>query len=447
MNKKILIVDDDPGQRSLFESFLKLEGYQVLTASSGTDALAVVEKSGPELLLSDVRMPGMSGLELQQELRRRGIGTPILLITAYADIREAVAAIRDGAVDYLEKPVDLNELLKQIKAILGENPDAGRKRTTIPPLPDGVIAGSKVMKDVLKEVAIVAPSDSRALIYGESGTGKEVIADVIHRWSARKNKPFVKVNCAAIPENLLESELFGHEKGSFTGAASSRIGKFEQADGGTILLDEMAEMSPNLQVKLLRITQNGSFCKVGSNVEQRVDVRILTTTNRDLEKEVIAGHFREDLFYRLNVFDIYLPPLRDRKADILPLAISCSREFGQSKPRFSPVAVCLLENYNWPGNVRELRNAIERAILLARGDVILPEHLPKRLQQTSETSSANDEISASGNMEEIERKAILRSLREHNFNRSEAARALGLSRRKMSYKLQTYREQGFNVDE
>ena len=440
----ILVVDDDPGQRSLFESFLRGEGFKVHTAESPLAAFELIEAAKPRIILSDVRMPGMSGLAFQQELRKRQINVPVLLITAYADIREAVDAIRDGAVDYLEKPVDLNELLRLIRTTLGMDTTVGSStEIEIPDLPPGIVAGSVRMREVLREIALVAPSDSRVLITGESGTGKEVAADLIHHWSPRNTRKFIKVNCAAIPENLLESELFGHEKGAFTGAESRRHGKFEEANGGTLLLDEIGEMSPALQAKLLRVIQDGSFFRVGSSTEQKADVRILASTNRDLEKEVAAGTFREDLFYRLNVFDVYLPPLRERRADILPLALRFAGELGYQKVRFSPGASEIIENSTWQGNVRELRNAIERAVLLSRGEIILPEHLQRRLQTL--TSTPNN--AASSKMEDIERDAILKALRDSDWNRSEAARVLSVSRRKLTYKLQEYKEQGYAIDE
>ncbi len=447
-NLNILVVDDDPGQRSLFESFLTGEGFNITSVDSPLKAFDIIDDVAPLIILSDVRMPDMTGLEFQQELRKREITIPVLLITAYADIREAVGAIRDGAVDYLEKPVDLNEMLRLIRRTLGIDDTEKQINVDIPELPDNVVAGSSSMQDVLREIALVAPSGSRVLITGESGTGKEVVSDLIHLWSERRDKKIVKVNCAAIPENLLESELFGHEKGAFTGAESRRIGRFEEADGGTLMLDEIGEMSPVLQAKVLRFIQDGSFYRVGSNVEKKVDVRILAATNRDLEKEVAEGHFREDLFYRLNVFDIYLPPLRERRADILPLALSFAVELGYGKARFSPGAVAMLENAPWPGNIRELRNAVERAVLLSRGEIILPEHLPRRMQQSAESlQAATPESSGSHEkMEDIERDAILKALRENDGNRSETARGLGISRRKLIYKLQTYREQGFVIE-
>jgi two-component system, NtrC family, response regulator AtoC len=275
--------------------------------------------------------------------------------------------------------------------------------------------------------------------------GKEILADVIHAWSARARGPMVRVNCAAIPENLLESELFGHEKGAFTGAHAQRIGRFEEADNGTIFLDEIAEMSPPLQAKLLRVSQNGTFQRVGSNREIRVNARILAASNRNLEDEVKTGRFREDLFYRLNVVELNVPPLRERREDILPLAGFFITEFAHGRAHFSDAAELCLKNYSWPGNVRELRNAMERAVLLSRSELILPEHLPSRVREALRRPSASEENDAP-QLEQIEREAILQALREHHFNRTETARALGISRRALIYKLQRFGKLGFEID-
>jgi transcriptional regulator with PAS, ATPase and Fis domain len=312
-------------------------------------------------------------------------------------------------------------------------------------LPPHVVAKSPLMLAVFRDASLVAPSDSRILITGESGVGKEVVADVIHGWSPRANGPIVKVNCAAIPENLLESELFGHEKGSFTGAVNQRIGRFEEAGKGTLLLDEIAELSPGLQAKLLRVTQDGVFQRVGSNANRTTQVRLLAATNRNLEKEVESGRFREDLFYRLNVMEIYVPALRERPEDILPMASQFMAEFSDRRARFSPAVAGCLEKYKWPGNVRELRNAMERAAMLCHGEMIMPEHLPARIRQ-SEPETAAPPSTSDSRLENVERHAILQALRECHFNRTETARALGISRRALLYKLGHLRELGFAID-
>ncbi|HUT24627.1 MAG TPA: sigma-54 dependent transcriptional regulator [Sumerlaeia bacterium] len=443
----ILVVDDDAGQRSLFESFLSGQGFHVVAAASGEEALALLDSQEFRIMISDVRMPGISGLEALRRARQKHPNLSVLLVTAYADVKDAVGAMRDGAVNYLEKPIDLDELLASVRHAAGLDADVSARVIEDLRLPEGVIAESAATRAFLREAALAAPSQARILICGESGVGKEVVADLIHAWSPRASGPLVKVNCAALPETLLESELFGHEKGAFTGADARRVGRFEEANGGTILLDEIAEMSPALQAKLLRVTQNGTFQRVGSNEERRTDARILASTNRDLEAEVKAGRFREDLFFRLNVMEIFVPPLRERRADVLPLARFFASKFSGGNPRFSTSVVASLELYDWPGNVRELANAMERAALMARGEVILPEHLPKRVQAAGAQTAEGETSPSSGKrMEEVERAVILQTLRENNYNRTETARVLGISRRALIYKLRRFAEEGHAVD-
>ena len=441
---RILIVDDEANQRSLLESFLRGQGFDIVTAHSGEQALATLEGEEIHMMISDVRMPGMSGLEMLRRLREEGHALPVLLVTAYADIRGAVEAIRDGAVNYLEKPIDLDELLSSVRQAIGMDASVQARVSYGYELPQDVVAQSPRMREVFREAALAAPSETRILITGESGVGKEVVADLIHAWSPRAPGPLVKVNCAAIPESLLESELFGHEKGAFTGADKERIGRFEEANGGTILLDEVAEMAPALQAKLLRVTQDGSFQRVGSNEERRAGARILASSNRNLESEVGAGRFREDLFFRLDVMEIYVPPLRERRADVGALASLFAGQFSEGKPRISAAASTCIEAYEWPGNVRELRNAIERATLMARGELILPEHLPKRVRKSGlETDTGAP--SPGKRMEEVERAVILQTLRENGNNRTETARALGISRRALIYKIRRFREEGHEI--
>jgi DNA-binding NtrC family response regulator len=445
---RILIVDDDPGQRSLLDSFLRGQGFETVLAGSGEEALDKLRGGDFGMMISDVRMPGLSGLETLRQARQEHAVLPVLLVTAYADIREAVGAMRDGALNYLAKPIDLDELLASVQQATGLTRIAPRKYTTERPLPAHIVAQSPLMQAVFHEASVIAPSESRVLITGESGVGKEVLADIIHDWSLRASGPLVKVNCAAIPENLLEAELFGHEKGSFTGAVAQRRGRFESADGGTIFLDEIGDMSPPLQAKLLRVTQEGTFNRIGSNHELHVNTRVLAATNKHLEEEVKAGRFREDLFYRLNVFELNVPPLRERVEDILPLAAAFIAEFTQGKARFSSSVADCLARYPWPGNVRELRNAMERCSLLSMGELILPEHLPTRVRALADptTSAAPAEAVDAERLGEIERQAIFQALRKHEFNRTETAKALGISRRALLYKLQRFRELGYQVD-
>jgi two-component system response regulator HydG len=440
----ILIVDDDAGQRSLLETFLRSRGYRTESAVSGKEALQVLQGKKFAMMISDVRMPGISGIETLRRVRQEQPTLPVLLVTAFADIRSAVAAMRDGAVNYLAKPIDLDELFASVQFATNRRSTAAAPATPAGNLPAGVIATSPLMQAVYRDAAVIAPSASRVLITGESGVGKEVVAELIHAWSPRATGPFIKVNCAAIPENLLESELFGHEKGAFTGAVQQRIGRFEEANGGTIFLDEIGELPLALQAKLLRVIHDGSFGRIGSNRVLHTDARVLAATNRDLEAQIAAGNFREDLFYRLNVMEIHIPPLRERPEDIVPLATFFIGKFSQQKSRFSAAATACLTRYRWPGNVRELRNAMERAALLSRSDVVLPEHLPSRVV-TGASAQPADPVDAV-QLEQIEREAILKALRKNNYNRTETAKELAISRRALTYKLQRLRAEGISID-
>ncbi len=442
---RILIVDDDPSQRSLLNSFLRSQGFDTVTADSGERALETLRTGKFGMMISDVRMPRLSGLETLRLARQEHATLPVLLVTAFTDVRDAVAAMRDGAVNYLAKPIDLDELMACVRSATGIAGASPLRFDQEKPLPDYVVARSPLMQAVFRDAALIAPSETRVLITGESGTGKEVVADVIHAWSSRAAGPLVKVNCAAIPETLLESELFGHEKGAFTGAHAQRIGRFEEANNGTIFLDVIAEMSPPLQAKLLRVTQGGRFQRVGSNREVQTNARILAASNRILEDEVKAGRFREDLFYRLNVVELNVPPLRERREDILPLAGRFIEELTKGRARFSDTVSACLERYPWPGNVRELRNAMERAVLLSRSELILPDHLPTRVRAAAD-QPAPPVAGDRERLEEIEREAILQALRQHDSNRTETAKALGISRRALLYKLQRFRELGYTVE-
>ena len=414
---RILIVDDDPGQRSLLDSFLRSQGFETVTVASGELALEALRTGGFSMMISDVRMPGLSGLETMRLARQEHAVLPILLVTAYADIREAVGAMRDGALNYLAKPIDLDELLLTVQQAIGIAEHAPLRFSSDKQLPGHIVAKSPLMQAVFHDASLIAASESRILITGESGVGKEVLADVIHAWSPRASGPLVKVNCAAIPETLLESELFGHEKGAFTGAMAQRIGRFEVANNGTIFLDEVADMSPPLQAKLLRVTQEGRFHRVGSNTELQTNARILAATNKVLEEQVKAGRFREDLFYRLNVVELNIPSRRERPEDILPLASAFMAEFTRGKARFASSVADGRTRYSWPGNVRAV----------------------------AETAPAIEPQDAE-RLGEIERQAIFQALRKHDFNRTETAKALGISRRALIYKLQRFRAEGYAVD-
>jgi DNA-binding NtrC family response regulator len=442
---RLLIVDDDPAQRSLLDSFLTSQGFRTIVVSSGERALEALRNEDINMMISDVRMPGLTGLETLRLARKEHGSFPILLVTAYADVRDAVGAMRDGAVNYLSKPIDLDELLASVRQATGLSQSAPLKFDAGKQLPPHIVAASPLMRALFGDVSLIAASESRVLITGESGVGKEVVADVIHTWSPRAAGPLIKVNCAAIPETLLESELFGHEKGAFTGAHAQRIGRFETAEGGTIFLDEIAEMTPQLQAKLLRVAQDGRFQRIGSSAEIRANARIVAASNRNLEEEVKSGRFREDLFYRLNVVELNVPPLRERREDILPLANQLVNTLTQGRARLSPAVADALEHYAWPGNVRELRNAMERASLLSRGDLILPEHLPARVRPST-SGAATEALADATRLDEIESQAVLLALKKHEFNRTATAKALGISRRALIYKLQRLRESGHRVD-
>lgn len=447
-NSHVLIVDDDPGQRSLLNSFLSSQGIATVAVDSGEKALELLRSRTFSMMISDVRMPGISGLETLRRARKENASLPVLLVTAYTDVRDAVSAMRDGALNYLSKPIDLDELLACVHQATGVTRNTPLKFED-KKLPGHVIAHSPVMRAVFRDISLVASSESRVLITGESGVGKEIVADVLHNWSHRVKGPLIKVNCAAIPENLLESELFGHERGAFTGATSQRIGRFEEANCGTLFLDEIGEMSPQLQAKLLHVAQDGRFQRIGSNRPLETNARLLTATNRNLEEEVKAGRFREDLYYRLNVVEINIPPLRERPEDILALATHFTAQFSQNRSKLAAGTANCLERYAWPGNIRELRNAIERAVLLSRSELILPEHLPSKVRVTDGLPNGASVPLATGDapgLQEIERQAVIQALHKNNFNRTDTAKALGISRRTLIYKIQKLRELGYEVD-
>lgn len=443
---RILIVDDDAGQRGLLESFLRKQGFDPATAASGEAALQLLTHGAFDLMISDVRMPGMSGLETLRRARQTHPNLPVLLVTAFADIRTAVTAMRDGAVNYLAKPIDLDELMTSVRLAVMPGAAPVAAVTATPPLPPDVIAQSPLMQAVFRDAAVIAPADTRVLITGESGVGKDVVARVVHAWSRRAASPWVRVECATLAEPLLESELFGHEKGAFPGAVDRKIGRFEAAAGGTIFLDEIGELPAGLQAKLLRVINDGAFNRLGATRDLHTDARVLASTSHDLEAQIAAGRFREDLFYRLNVMELHIPPLRERPEDILPLATHFIGQFSRQKPRFAASVANALMRYRWPGNARELRNAMERAALLSRGEVVLPEHLPARILAATAGAPPAAEGDAQ-RLEEIERDAILKALRKNNYNRTETAKELAISRRALTYKLQRLRAAGTPVDQ
>lgn len=434
--RTILVVDDEPAQRQLLGGFLRSLGLRIEEASSAEEAIDSIGRRTPDMVLLDVRLPGASGIDALAQIHDIAPGLPVLLITAYGDVRQAVTAIKGGAYDYLLKPIDLDELEAAIADTLGRADSAAvapRETSRKESLPDGFVCESAAMRRVVETVAVVAPSNAPVLILGPSGAGKEVIAQLIHQWSPRAGGPLVTTNCAGLPESLIESELFGHAKGAFTGAGEARQGFFRAAHGGTLFLDEIGELPLHLQPKLLRALESGQITPVGSDKPIEVDTRLIAATNRDLGEAVQNGRFRDDLYYRINVVELVVPPLGDRYDDILPLARRFASEFSGSPIRLSPQATQCLLACRWPGNVRELRNAIQRACLLCRGDVILPEHLPPKIGALA--SGASEAELPGGRLSQVERATILETLAECNDNRTQAAKKLGISRRALIYKI------------
>jgi len=448
---KILIAEDEKTQRDLLEGFLRKEGYSVEAVANGREALQKLQANFFDMALIDHKMPELDGVQTLRHIRKFYPDLPVVMMTAYGTVETAVAAMKEGALDYLTKPIDLDELLLMLQRVIERSNLIRENRELKVKLQERhtfahIVYESPKMEEVMGLVARVAPSQATILIQGESGTGKELIANAIHYASSRSGKPWVKVNCAAIPETLLESELFGHEKGAFTGAAQRRTGRFEEADGGSIFLDEIGDLSPSTQVKLLRFLQDREFQRLGSNTTLKTDVRVITATHRNLEEAIKNGLFREDLYYRLNVISINLPPLKERREDI-PLLVDYflkkySKENQKSISDISKEANALLLRYPYPGNVRELENLIERAVVLCRGETITTQDLPFHLKdEKSETpwESHKKEKTLPESLEEIERDSILRALHQHQGVQTKAAESLGISERVLRYKMKKYR--------
>ncbi len=447
---RILIAEDEKTQRELLEGFLRKEGFSVEAAANGREALQKLEANFFDLALIDYKMPELDGLQTLREIRKLYPDFPVIMMTAYGTVETAVASMKEGALDYLTKPIDLDELLLTLQKVTERSTLIRENRELRAQLQDrykftDIVYGSPMMEEVMGLVARVAPSQATVLIRGESGTGKELIANAIHYASPRSGKPWVKVSCAAIPETLLESELFGHERGAFTGATQRRIGRFEEADGGSIFLDEIGDLSASTQVKLLRILQDKEFQRLGSNTTFKTDVRVIAATHRNLEEAIRKGLFREDLYYRLDVISIALPPLRERREDISLLIDHFLKKYSKENQKsisdVSREARDLLLRYPYPGNVRELENLIERAVILCRGEMIttqdLPFHLKEEKSETSWTSSKKGK-SLPESLEEIERDSILRALHQHQGVQTKAAESLGISERVLRYKIKKY---------
>ncbi|MCD7985312.1 MAG: sigma-54 dependent transcriptional regulator [Desulfovibrio sp.] len=452
MNNGILVVDDDDAHRGMLRTMLRSWGYTVDEAADGDEAVALVREKAFDVVLTDVRMARMDGIHALKGILEYNPALPVVLMTAYSSVETAVEALRLGAYDYLVKPLDFEALKHTLEQAIEhsrlsvENRELRRQLTDAAARPD-ILGRSQAIKDMLQIISTVAPTEATVLITGESGTGKELVARALHEGSARADKPLVTVNCAALAENLLESELFGHEKGSFTGADRRREGRFMQADGGTLFLDEIGEMPLPLQAKLLRALQQGEVQRVGSDAPINVDVRVLAATNRDLRREAAEKRFREDLYFRLNVISIEVPSLCRRSEDIPLLAAHFLQRFAERNRKtikgFAPQALDSMLRYSWPGNVRELENAVERAVILCNGDLITGRELPANVVDASPAETADavpeGDISLAGlSLDTVERRAIEETLRQTGDNKSEAARRLGITRATLHNKLRKY---------
>ncbi len=437
---KVFILDDEPDMVENLERILQHQGYATVVSTESTEALDIVEQEQPDLILTDLRMPGLDGMAILEQIKCRGLEVPVIILTAYASLDSAVETIKQGACDYVAKPFAPEELLLKIEKTLDvyrirqENRYL-RERIEAQDHYEGIIGQHPTLQDILRLVEKVASTETSVLLVGESGTGKELIAQTIHRRSLRKNAPFFAINCGALAENLLESELFGHERGAFTGALSTKKGFFEAAKGGTLFLDEVAETAPAFQTKLLRVVEQKEFFRVGGTIRLKTDVRLISASNKDLRKAIAEGFFREDLFYRLSVVQIHLPPLRKRAEDI-PLLVAHflalhSRQIKKKVKGIRADAMEALMQYSWPGNIRELQNVIERAVIMVdSGEQILPAHLPfNLLEQGTESRKPEDAL------KRAEREIIIQTLKDCNWNRSLTAKRLGIGRRTLYDKL------------
>ena len=453
---RVVVIDDEVNAAAALETLLREDGYEVAKANDGRAGLLMVEKQDPDVVLTDLRMPEIDGIELLTRIKKIRPETMVILMTAYGTVKTAVKAMKLGAEDYLSKPIDVEELevvlQKTIeKKRLLEETRFLRERLDLKYSLENLVGESPEMLTAFKTVRQVAPSAASVLLMGESGTGKELFAQALHQNSPRRNKPFVKVACSSLPETLLESELFGHEKGSFTGALYSRAGRFEIADGGTLFLDEIGDISPTVQIKLLRFLEEREFERVGGNRTFKVDVRIVAATHRDLRKKLGDGSFREDLYYRLNVIEVHIPPLRERAGDISLLAHHFLAKFAKANQKdvrqLSDDAIAMLLRHPWPGNVRELENAIERAVVLTDQPVLTPDHFPTLRRVASDPASVTPGKPAplgipGSTLAELEREAILRTLEAVGGSTSRAAHLLQISTRKIQYKLKEYQREG-----
>lgn len=445
---RILIVDDEAKIAKLLSDRISHEGHDVTAYPSAEEALACIEKGDVEIVLCDMRLGGMDGLELLRRTKKTSPSTDFVVMTAYASANTAVEAMKEGAYEYLIKPFQMEEvilLLKRIqerRELVAEN-IALKERISEGPAVRSIKGESRAIKTIRDLIAKVAPTDTPVLVQGESGTGKELVAGEIHKNSRRSLKPFIVINCAAVPENLIEAELFGFERGAFTGAVQKKPGRFKLADGGTLFLDEIGELPPGLQAKLLRAIENGELLPLGGSKPIHIDVRVIAATNRNLEEHVREGLFREDLFYRLNVFPIRIPPLRNRKEDIIPLSAYLLEEWNIPFESIGPEAVEKLLEYSWPGNIRELRNILERAVILAGPNPINAEHIT--ISETTASGSPEDKLRSlvgEKTLPEVEKTLIKLALEKAGGNKSRAAGLLGITRRTLYGRLERHELNG-----
>jgi two-component system response regulator AtoC len=457
--KTLVVADDDASIRSLLKQLLSDEGFNVLEASTGIEVVEKVKEASPDLVIMDVRMPELDGIEALARLKSTNPKTAVLIMTAFGSSNAAIRAMELGAFDYITKPFELDKISHSVKRVLDYQDltaEVEVLRDEISSLvqTERIVGNSPAMQEVYKTIGKVAKADATVLITGESGTGKELVAEALHFNSNRRSGPLVKVSCAALPETLLEAELFGHEKGSFTGAMTQRRGRFEMADKGTIFLDEIGEMTVPTQTKLLRVLQERKIERIGSNLPVKVDIRIIVATNKDLQKEVEQSKFRDDLYYRLNVINIHMPPLRDRKEDIPSLVehfLAKHRYSATAQPAaISEEAIRRLMEYNWPGNVRELENVIERAVVLSRGQIITSRELPFGDHEAGEGEEGEGEAETKSDssffkksVAQFEKDLIMKALRDANGNRSKAAEMLGIYRRLLYAKIKEYALEGY----
>ncbi|MFP4329392.1 MAG: sigma-54-dependent transcriptional regulator [Alkalispirochaetaceae bacterium] len=445
MKFNVLIVDDEKNIREGLGKALELDGYNVLLAADGQNGLDIIEEEEVDLVIADLRMPRISGEELLRRVVQSYPTVPVIILTGHGTIETAVQAMRDGAYDFLTKPVNLDRLSLLCKRALSTRELVMQHRQMQEELEhqrrfQNIIGKSSEMQRIFELVKQVAPTKASVLITGESGVGKELIADALHNASNRKDKPFIRVHCAALSESLLESELFGHEKGAFTGAVARKRGRFELAHSGSIFLDEIGEIEQSVQIKILRVLQEKKFERVGGEETLEVDVRIISATNRDLKEAIDEGRFREDLYYRLNVVNIHIPPLRERKEDIPLLTSAFIKEFAQENEKpvegIDPKARSALYNYPWPGNIRELRNSIESAVVMCKGTIITPDDLPPSITRDNEDDYIR--ISLGSSLADAEREIIRSTLAAQNGNKSRTAEILGIGRKTLHRKVDEY---------